>query len=62
MIDENYKIPYGAHKGKKMVDIPASYLIYIWENHKPFGYVKDYIKENLETLKMQVCNENKGIK
>jgi uncharacterized protein (DUF3820 family) len=54
MIDENYIMPFGKYKGEKMANIPADYLIGLYENSKVFGYVKDYIKENLDTLKLEI--------
>jgi uncharacterized protein (DUF3820 family) len=54
MIDENYIMPFGKYKGEKMANIPAEYLVWLYENSKVYGYVKDYIKENLETLKLEI--------
>jgi uncharacterized protein (DUF3820 family) len=59
MIDENYIIPFGKYKGEKIANIPADYLVWLYENSKVFGYVKDYIKENLDTLKLEIKQKDK---
>jgi uncharacterized protein (DUF3820 family) len=43
-------MPWGIHKGKKMANVPASYLLWLYNNDKCFGNVKFYIKENLDVL------------
>lgn len=48
------KMPFGAYKEKEMQDVPASYLIWLYDNNKCFGGVKKYIEENLETLRLEV--------
>lgn len=41
-------MPFGKHKGKRMEDVPASYLLWLWDSgvwqepHKPIhAYIKD---------------------
>jgi uncharacterized protein (DUF3820 family) len=44
-------MPFGQHKGKKMANVPAPYLLYIY--NKGWCYhegVKKYITDNLDTL------------
>lgn len=55
-------MPFGAHKGKKMANIPADYLVYIYDNFS-FSYypeVKKYIKDNLDVLKSEIDLKNKS--
>ena len=47
-------MPWGAHKGKAMINIPAHYLIWIYENNKCSGDVKKYIEDNMDVLKLEV--------
>ncbi|MFK2681118.1 putative quorum-sensing-regulated virulence factor [Bacteroides fragilis] len=55
-------MPFGKHKGEKMANVPASYLLWIydeWTLPSPrFGFVhkevKEYIEENLDVLKKEV--------
>lgn len=48
-LDDNDPMPFGEHKGKKMADIPASYLLWYRDNGSP-GNVKDYAILNEDTL------------
>lgn len=43
-------MPYGKHKGKKMIDVPADYLIWCHDNDKCSPTVRAYIEDNLEVL------------
>lgn len=53
-------MPFGLHKGKPMVEVPAATLLYYYENFKDLGGpVKEYIKDNLEVLKAQVSREKR---
>ena len=47
-------MPWGKHQGTRMIDVPPDYLIWLYENNKCSGKVKDYIVDNLEVLKMQI--------
>lgn len=47
-------MPYGSHQGKIMQDVPASHLIWLYENNKCTGEVKKYIEDNMETLQIEV--------
>lgn len=44
-------MPYGKYKGEKMANVPASYLIWLYENNKCFGEVLKYISDNMDVLK-----------
>jgi uncharacterized protein (DUF3820 family) len=55
LTDES-EMPFGAHKGKRMVDVPTGYLHWLWSNGKknePNDKVHKYIKENMDALKME---------
>lgn len=49
-------MPFGKHKGKKMEDVPAGYLLKLNETLPP-GNVKNYIKENMDVLNHQLRNK-----
>ena len=53
------KITFGIHKGKAMANIPASYLMFLWESKKATPEVLEYIKENLEVIKREVKHNGK---
>lgn len=46
------------HYGKKLANVPADYLIYIYENYKTIPQnLRDYIEENLDDLKEEQKQE-----
>lgn len=47
-------MPFGKFKGYLMENVPASYLIYIFENNMCSKEVAIYIAENKETLEMEL--------
>jgi hypothetical protein len=49
-------MPFGKHKGTPMQDVPAIYLHWLWSNgmdKDKFNPVADYIRRNLNALKME---------
>ena len=47
-------MPFGVHKDKKMEDVPANYLLYLYDEDKcGNGNVRAYIEENLDTLRLE---------
>lgn len=53
-LTDKSKMPFGKYEGKAMVDVPASYLIWLYENDKCSASVKNYIKDNIDALKLEV--------
>lgn len=52
------EMPFGKYKGIKMIDVPADYLLFIYNDREiAKGNVRDYILDNLEVLKEE---ENKS--
>jgi uncharacterized protein (DUF3820 family) len=53
-------MPYGAHKGKRMIDVPAPYLLALFDKQMfsaPGGeQVKAYIIDNMDVLKKEAAN------
>lgn len=59
MTDESL-MPFGKHKGKAMANIPAHYLLWLWENADSLrNPVKEYIERNLDVIKTEVANSEK---
>jgi uncharacterized protein (DUF3820 family) len=52
-MEDDDLMPTGKHKNEKMIDVPAKYLIYIYENEMCNLRVKDYIKRNMDVIKEQ---------
>jgi uncharacterized protein (DUF3820 family) len=44
-------MPFGEHKGKRMIDVPESYLLFLWTNNKMTDQVREYINDNLDVIK-----------
>lgn len=60
-LNDNSILHFGSkHRGKKLINVPASYLLYIYENNYNTGIpLRNYIKENLDVLKKQRDEEPK---
>lgn len=43
-------MPFGKYKGVRLIDIPASYLLWLYDSNKA-GSIKGYIKDNLDAIK-----------
>lgn len=56
---DNSKMPFGKYKGEKMANVPASYLIWIFENNKCSPEVAKYIAENLDVIKAEISYKMK---
>lgn len=54
MLKDTDQMPFGIHKGKKMEDVPASYLMWLYDNNKCNGNVKEYIIDNLDVLRGEI--------
>jgi uncharacterized protein (DUF3820 family) len=54
MLTDNSIMPFGKYAGQKLANIPASYLIWIFENNKCTAEVARYINENLDVLKEEI--------
>lgn len=52
-INDKSLMPFGAHKGKAMINVPADYLIYIYDNYDLHSNLKKYIKSNMYVLKKE---------
>lgn len=52
-LEDTDLMPFGKWKGTAMTDIPASYLLWLYDNDMQDGNVKDYIEDNLEILRKE---------
>ncbi len=53
-------ITFGPHKGKKLSEIPASYLLRLFYANIAFGALKIYIFDHLEILNAETSINNKN--
>lgn len=54
MLTDESIMPWGIHKGSRMANVPAQYLIWLYENDKCRGEVKTYIVDNLDFLRLEI--------
>jgi uncharacterized protein (DUF3820 family) len=54
MYNDESIMPFGIHKGKKLEDVPASYLVYLLDSGLKAGPLKDYIIDNKDVLQKQM--------
>ena len=47
---DNDLMPFRVHRGKPMIDVPAKYLIWLYNEGCSHQGVKQYIIENLDAL------------
>lgn len=46
-------MPFGMFKGSRLIDVPDSYLLWLYENDK-MGRLRKYIEENLQAIQNNV--------
>lgn len=56
-LTDKSEMPYGIHKGKTMANVPAKYLIWLYDNQKCTVQVKAYIEDNIEVLREEIKRE-----
>lgn len=47
-------MPFGKYKGTKLANVPASYMLFIYENYQLHENLKEYIKKNKDVLLAEV--------
>lgn len=48
---------FGPHKGNPLEDVPAHYLIWLYDNNKCEKELREYIKENMDVLQHEIKNK-----
>jgi len=56
-ITDSFIMPFGKYEGEKIGNVPASYLIYMYESKFLFGDVKKYVGDNLNVLQKEANKE-----
>ena len=46
-------MPFGKHRGSKMEDVPASYLLWLWNDNVQHSEVRAYIEESMSALTLE---------
>lgn len=59
-MDDNTPMPFGEHKGEKLANVPADYLIWLYRKGTIIGLMR-YIEENEDVL-LQESKQYKSLK
>ncbi len=63
MLNDNSVMTFGVHKDKKLIDVPARYLLWMWNEWKTKLprtdqiELQNYIQDNIEVLQMEQKRE-----
>lgn len=52
-INDNTEMPFGKYQGKAMINVPAKYLLWLYNQGCSHQGVRQYIINNLEVLKKE---------
>ena len=47
-------MPFGKYQGKKLIEVPAQYLLWLYNQGCDHPGLKHYLNDNLEALKKEV--------
>ena len=53
-LDDNSLMPFGKYKDEKLANVPASYLLYAYDNFNIWQNLKDYIDDNRDVLESEI--------
>ena len=45
---------FGKYQGQKLANIPASYLLWLYDNNRAYPKLKAYIIENMDALRKEI--------
>lgn len=57
MLTDNDLMPFGKYKGEKMVNVPATYLLFMKDKIKN-KKILEYIEDNIDVLDFEVNSIN----
>lgn len=58
MMTDDSIMPFGKYKGKKLIDVPAYYLLWCCEQEWCRGNLKEYIEYNKSELELEAKTNN----
>jgi uncharacterized protein (DUF3820 family) len=50
-------MPWGKYKGTALANVPAEYLIWLYDNNKAYGKLLFYIHRNMDVLHADAARE-----
>ena len=53
-MDDFSLMPFGAYKGRELIEVPAEYLLNILRSGEAKGELKEYIQDVKEILEVEV--------
>lgn len=53
-LTDNSPMPFGKYQGKPMIEVPAHYLLWLFNQGCDHPLVKEYINNNLDVIKKEV--------
>lgn len=53
ILQDTDPMPFGKYKGTPMKEVPAYYLLWLWDNDRMSPSVEHYIEQNLEVLEAE---------
>lgn len=59
MLTDESIMPFGMFKGEKMANVPPHYLLWLFENNRCSGDVKQYIEDNMDVIKIEIERKSK---
>ncbi|MCL2651969.1 MAG: DUF3820 family protein [Candidatus Azobacteroides sp.] len=59
-ITDSSQMPFGKYQGMAMINVPADYLMWLYDNNKCNSEVRVYIVENLDVLKKEINDKQKN--
>lgn len=60
MLNDDSIMPFGKYKGEKLGDVPADYLLWLYENDRCDRKVKSYVEENMDVIKIEIQRNKNG--
>ena len=60
MLTDESLMPFGKFKGKRLANVPARYLLYLYRESIVYGDLKAYIEDNFEVLEKEIEDENQS--
>ena len=57
-LTDDSKMPFGMHRDKRLEDVPADYLLFMYEKDRLGPALREYVEENMDVLKKEI-NEKK---
>lgn len=57
MLTDTSKMPFGKYMGTALADVSDDYLLWLYNNGKCSGELRQYIKENIKEIKANISRK-----